>query len=120
MKIALGQVNPTVGDFAGNTRRILEVAGRAAGLGVDLVVFPELAVCGYWPADLLEKSSFVARAGEAVEEIRAWSAGVGRPAVLVGSVMPVEGEGKQVRNVAVLLDGGGGAAGAGEDAAAVL
>ncbi len=106
MKIALGQVNPTVGDFAGNTRRILEVAGRAAGLGVDLVMFPELAVCGYWPADLLEKSSFVARAGEAVEEIRAWSAGVGRPAVLVGSVMPVEGEGKQVRNVAVLLDGG--------------
>ena len=80
--------------------------GWLRGGGVDLVMFPELAVCGYWPADLLEKSSFVARAGEAVEEIRAWSAGVGRPAVLVGSVMPVEGEGKQVRNVAALLDGG--------------
>ncbi len=62
MKIALGQINPTVGDFVGNTKKILEYAARAEELGVDLVVFPELAICGYPPADLLEKSSFVARA----------------------------------------------------------
>ena len=107
MKIALGQINPTVGDFAGNTRKILEAAGRAALEGVALVVFPELAVCGYPPGDLLEKADFVARAGRAIEEIAAWTAGEGRPAVLCGTVMPaVNDTGKRVRNVAVLMAGG--------------
>ncbi len=108
MKIALAQINPTVGDFAGNTRKILEFAERAQGLGADLVVFPELAVCGYWPADLLEKRAFVERAGEALKEVCAWTAGQGRPAMLCGGVLPVEGspEGKQVRNVAVLMERG--------------
>ena len=62
VKIALAQINPTVGDFVGNTRKILECADRAGTLGADLVMFPELAVCGYWPADLLEKRAFVERA----------------------------------------------------------
>jgi NAD+ synthase (glutamine-hydrolysing) len=107
VKIALGQINPTVGDFAGNTRKILEAAGRAALEGVALVVFPELAVCGYPPGDLLEKADFVARAGRAIEEISAWTAGAGRPAVLCGTVMPaVNDTGKRVRNVAVLMAGG--------------
>ena len=65
MKIALAQINPTVGDFVGNTKKILEYAARAEESRVDLVVFPELAVCGYPPADLLEKSSFVLRAEQA-------------------------------------------------------
>ncbi len=107
MKIALGQINPTVGDFAGNTRKILEAAERAAAEGAGLVVFPELAVCGYPPADLLEKTDFLARAGAATAEIAAWTAGDGRPAVLCGTVMPAENEaGKRVRNVAVLMAGG--------------
>jgi NAD+ synthase (glutamine-hydrolysing) len=105
VQIALGQIDPTVGDFAGNTRRILECAERA--MGADLVIFPELAVCGYPPADLLEKSDFIARAGQAVEEIARWTGEPGRPAILCGSVMPTASEtGKHVRNVAVLLDGG--------------
>ena len=103
MKIALAQINPTVGDFAGNTAKILEFAGRASAQGVDLVVFPELAVCGYWPADLLEKKTFLEAAGRALDAVRAWTAEAGRPAVLCGAVMPVEGEGKSVRNVAALL-----------------
>ena len=108
MKIALAQINPTVGDFAGNTRKILEYAERAQGLGAELAIFPELAVCGYWPADLLEKKTFVTRAAEALNEVCAWTAGAGRPAVLCGGVMPVEGasEGKQVRNVAALMQCG--------------
>jgi predicted amidohydrolase len=60
MKIALAQINPTVGDFAGNARLILDFTARAAKQTADLVVFPELAICGYPPADLLEKSSFLA------------------------------------------------------------
>jgi NAD+ synthase (glutamine-hydrolysing) len=107
VKIALAQINPTVGDFAGNTKKILEFATRGGEMGAELVIFPELAVCGYPPADFLEKAVFVARAGEAVEEIAAWTAGAGRPAILCGTVMPaVSPVGKQVRNVAALLSGG--------------
>jgi NAD+ synthase (glutamine-hydrolysing) len=107
VKIALGQINPTVGDFAGNTRKILEGAERAAELGASLVVFPELAVCGYPPADLLEKADFLERAEKAVSEIAAWTAGDGRPAILCGTVMEASRSGgKLVRNVAVLLDQG--------------
>ena len=107
MKIALAQINPTVGDFAGNTAKILAFAGRAAEAGVELVMFPELAVCGYPPADLLEKRAFVDRAGRALEEVKDWTAGEGRPAVLVGTVMPAEAvDGKSARNCAVLLQGG--------------
>jgi NAD+ synthase (glutamine-hydrolysing) len=107
VKIALAQINPTVGDFVGNTKKILEFAARGGQLGAELVVFPELAVCGYPPADFLEKSVFIARAGEAVAEIAAWTAGAGRPSILCGTVMPaVSLVGKQVRNVAALLSGG--------------
>jgi NAD+ synthase (glutamine-hydrolysing) len=113
VKIALAQINPTVGDFVGNTRKILEFAERAQGLGAELVMFPELAVCGYWPADLLEKRSFVDQASGTLKTICAWTAEAGRPAILCGAVMWVDGgsggvavEGKHVRNVAVLMERG--------------
>ena len=108
MKIALAQIDPTVGDFAGNTRKILEFAGRAQALAADLVIFPELVVCGYWPADLLDKQSFVDRAGQALAEVCAWTREPGRPAVLCGGVLPVEESfaGKRARNVAVLMQRG--------------
>jgi NAD+ synthase (glutamine-hydrolysing) len=107
VKIALAQINPTVGDFAGNVSRIVKYAARAAESGARLVVFPELAVCGYPPADFLEKKDFVARAVAAVDSIAAWTAEAGRPAILCGTVTPTEAAvGKQVRNVAVLLAGG--------------
>ncbi len=108
MKIALAQINPTVGDFLGNTKKILEFAARAADLGADLAIFPELAVCGYPAADLLEKSSFVMRSAQALDEVRAWTSEKARPAILCGGVLPVEAphEGKQVRNVAVLMQAG--------------
>jgi NAD+ synthase (glutamine-hydrolysing) len=104
VKIALAQINPTVGDFAGNTKKILEFAGRAGEQGAALAVFPELSVCGYPPADFLEKTAFIARAGQSIDEIAAWTAVAGRPAILCGTVMQAAApEGKQVRNVAVLL-----------------
>ncbi len=108
MKIALAQIDPTVGDFVGNTRKILECAARAQALAADLVIFPELAVCGYWPADLLDKQSFVDRADVALAEICTWTREPGRPAVLCGAVLPVEDDfaGKRVRNVAVLMQHG--------------
>ena len=107
MRIALAQINPTVGDFAGNTKKIIEFADRTKSQGASLVMFPELAICGYWPADLLEKADFIKRAEVALKEIAAWTAEAGHPAVLCGTVMPlVSAIGKSVRNVAVLLRGG--------------
>ncbi len=59
MRIALAQINPTVGDIAGNCRRILDFISRAKGQGAQLVVFPELALIGYPPKDLLLKPQFI-------------------------------------------------------------
>lgn len=107
MKVALAQCNPTVGDFAGNIARIVDRAEAAAAQGCDLVVFPELALCGYPPADLLDKDSFLESAEAALHEVMDWTAGRGRPALLLGTVLKSgTAAGKRVRNVAVVLDGG--------------
>ncbi len=107
MKIALAaQINPTVGDFHGNTAKIVDYTHRAAAAKADLVVFSELAICGYPPADLLEKTSFVARAGEAMQEVAAATASL-PIAIISGFVTPAEnGSGKRVKNSAALLRNG--------------
>ncbi len=69
LKISLAQINPTVGDLAGNTRKILEYTALAQKAGAELVVFPELAVCGYPPEDLLLKKHFVADNIKALDAI---------------------------------------------------
>src|ERR1017187_6484916 len=107
MKIALAQINPTVGDFAGNARLILDFTARAANQTAYLVVFPELAICGYPPADLLEKSSFLARARQNLDEPS--STTTSGPAILCGTALAIDGDssaGKHARNVAALLSGG--------------
>ena len=107
MRIALAQINPTIGDFTGNLVKIREFTERAVVERADLVMFPELAICGYLPADLLDKESFVKRAAEALVEVAVLTAGEGRPAILCGTVLPAEGDiGKRVRNVAVLMEDG--------------
>lgn len=101
MKIALGQINPTVGDFAGNAAKIVEFSRRAQAHGAGLILFPELSVCGYPPRDLVERSSFVAHNRESVERIAAETAGI---AVICGLVTPADSEtGKTVMNSAALL-----------------
>src|SRR5437868_5612447 len=59
MRIALAQINPTVGDLGGNGARIIDFIARAKSAGARLVVFPELAVIGYPPKDLLLKKQFI-------------------------------------------------------------
>src|SRR5437016_1532071 len=59
LKIALAQINVTVGDLNGNAQKIMEHAQRAAKAGAELVLFPELALCGYPPEDLLLKKHFI-------------------------------------------------------------
>ena len=104
MKIALGQINPTVGDFTGNADKIAEFAQRAQAAGAAMVLFPELSVCGYPPRDLVERTSFVARNREAIERIAARTRGI---AVICGLVTAAEADtGKSVMNSAALLEDG--------------
>ena len=58
-RVAMAQINATVGDFEGNTRKIIERIEEAQSLGADVVAFPELAIPGYPPEDLLIKTEFV-------------------------------------------------------------
>jgi NAD+ synthetase len=106
VKIALAQINPTVGDFTGNIAKIVSASQRAAGSGARLTLFSELSVCGYPPADLLDKPSFLARCVTAVDELRQATATL-PTAVLIGVALPApSGSGKQAVNAAVLLDKG--------------
>ena len=101
MKIALGQINPTVGDFSGNAAKIIQFAMQARSAGAGLILFPELAVCGYPPRDLVERPSFVERCRATVEKIATETNGI---AVICGTVTPAEAEsGKKVMNSAALL-----------------
>jgi NAD+ synthetase len=106
VKIALAQIDPTVGDFTGNLEKIVAASRLAAEMGARLAVFSELAICGYPPADLLEKSSFLARCRSAVDELAAATREL-PIAVLAGVALPADGkDGKPAFNAAVLLDKG--------------
>jgi NAD+ synthase/NAD+ synthase (glutamine-hydrolysing) len=101
VKIALGQINPTVGDFSGNAAKIIQFALQARNAGAGLILFPELAVSGYPPRDLVESPSFVARSHATVETIAAETRGI---TVICGTVTPAEADsGKKVMNSAALL-----------------
>lgn len=82
-RVAMAQINTTVGDFEGNTRKIIERIEQAAALGADIVSFPELAVTGYPPEDLLIKSDFIQDNRACLEEIARHT---GRTAAVVGFV----------------------------------
>jgi NAD+ synthetase len=106
VKIALAQINPTIGDFTGNLEKIVSTSRRAAALGARLTVFSELAICGYPPADFLEKPSFLARCRTAVDELAAATSDLST-AVLAGVALAAPPDaGKPAVNAAVLLDRG--------------
>src|ERR1700734_2043992 len=83
MKVALAQINTTVGDLAGNEAKILAAARRATAEKVDLVLFPELTITGYPPRDLLLKKDLVAGNLAVLQRLAAAS---GQPALVVGYV----------------------------------
>jgi NAD+ synthase/NAD+ synthase (glutamine-hydrolysing) len=104
VKIALGQINPTVGDFSGNAAKHIDFARRAQAAGAGLILFPELSVCGYPPRDLVERSSFVTRNRETAELIATETRGI---SVICGLVTPAESDtGKSAMNSAALLQDG--------------
>src|SRR5262245_51342007 len=102
IKIALAQLNPVVGDLAGNAARLRKARAEAAAKGADLVAFPELFITGYPPEDLVRKPAFAAAARAAVETIAA-ETGDGGPGVIVGTIWAEDGK---LYNSIALLDGG--------------
>jgi NAD+ synthetase len=106
VRIALAQIDPTVGDFTGNLEKIVAASRRAAESGARLAVFSELAICGYPPADFVEKPNFLARCRSAVNELAQATASL-PAAVLAGvALKSPDGSGKPAVNAAVLLDKG--------------
>ena len=104
MKIALGQINTTIGDFCGNAAKILDYVHRAKQQGADLILFPELAICGYPPRDLVEKPSFVTQNGETLGRLARQIRGID---MICGLVTPAQSEtGKSVMNSAALVRDG--------------
>lgn len=103
MKIALVQINPVIGDFAGNSAKILAWTRQARGQGCRLAVFPELSLCGYPPQDLLERPDFIAAHDLALRALLAEISGIG---VVLGVLEKRTGSGKPLYNTALLADNG--------------
>jgi len=101
VRVALAQLNPTVGDLAGNRRLVEEAAAKAEAAGAELAVFPELVLTGYPPLDLLEREGFVE---DQLRELDALAPASRRIALVVGAALPVRGgRPKALVNAAVLL-----------------
>jgi NAD+ synthase (glutamine-hydrolysing) len=104
MRIALAQVNPTVGDLSGNRRLVEEAAAKAASERADLVVLPEMVLTGYPPMDLLERDGFVR---DQLREFDALLPASERVAIALGAVLPTEeSRPRRLNNAAVLLADG--------------
>ncbi len=104
MRIGLAQINTTVGDLAGNRGRILDAYRALVAQGAELVIFPELAVCGYPPRDLLFKKRFVADVERATREI---AAGIGAVPAVIGYTEPnLTGKGRAAFNSAAFCHEG--------------
>ena len=102
LTITLAQLNPRVGDIAGNLEKLRRVRAEAAAEGADVILTPELYLCGYPPEDLVLKRMFQAEARDAAEELARDTAD-GGPAVLLGAPWV---DGGKLYNAMLLLDGG--------------
>src|SRR4051794_11104186 len=106
MKIALAQINPTVGDIAGNCRKIPDCVARAKSLGARLVVCPELSVIGYPPKDLLLNPTFVDDNLRAVDLIASSRAAADVDVIVGYAERNAQPVGRPLHNAVALLRGG--------------
>jgi NAD+ synthase (glutamine-hydrolysing) len=106
VKIALGQLDPTIGDFEGNLRLVRQAMAEATAAEADLLVLPELMVCGYPPRDLLERDAFLQASEHALSDL--CGSVHGQLAVLVGfpEVLSEVQAGRHIANSAALIDDG--------------
>ncbi len=106
MRIAIGQINPTVGDLAGNRDLMTRFAVRAADLGAGLIVFPELSLTGYPPRDLVEKPTLLERVEQALQELAGATSGLNL-SLICGYVGRAESTAeRRAANCAAVLAGG--------------
>lgn len=103
LKIILAQINLTVGDFDGNFAHIRDTYETVSTRNVDLIIFPEMATCGYPPDDLLFRKRFRERCAETLNSLAALTADDNTPAMIVGTIYEEHGN---LYNSAALLDGG--------------
>jgi len=100
-KISIAQINPTVGDIAGNSQLVIDAWKKASASGAEIILFPELSVIGYPPQDLVLMPDFRKKAMAAVQEIAEQTEG--GAALILGCVWEIEGK---IYNSAILIDGG--------------
>lgn len=109
LKIALAQLNPTMGDLAGNAELARKARADAATQGADLIIFTELFLCGYPPEDLIDKDAFINACHRTCEDLAKDTAD-GGPAILMGTPWWGEGEGeggnRKRHNAVVMMEGG--------------
>jgi NAD+ synthase (glutamine-hydrolysing) len=103
LKIALCQINTTVGDFNGNVEKILASLQKAKGDGCALALFPELTLTGYPPRDLLDRASFLQVSQKALEQVAQGAQGI---AAVVGTILENKGPGNSFFNSAVVVKDG--------------
>ena len=106
LRITAAQLNYTIGDLAGNAARMIEAARKASADQADLVVFSELSLTGYYPADLLEEDGFMDRVEAAFETLLAASRQMPALCWAIGLPARHEGAGKKLRNVLRVIRGG--------------
>ena len=106
LKLAIAQLNYTIGDFAGNVAAILNHMEKAAEQGADIAVFTELSVCGYYPGDLLEDADFLQKADAALAEIVIASRRMPSLVAVIGSVRRYAGPGKPLHNALLAIRNG--------------
>jgi NAD+ synthase (glutamine-hydrolysing) len=106
LKLALAQLNPTVGDFEGNTSAIIAGMQKAAGEKADLVVFTELSLCGYYPGDLLEDEMFLLHAERALHQLMDATRAMPDLVAIIGTVRRNTGPGKPLFNALLALRNG--------------
>jgi NAD+ synthase (glutamine-hydrolysing) len=103
MRLALAQINPTVGDVAGNLQKHIDAVRIAASDDVSLIIFPEMSLVGYPPKDLLLKPALIEQCTQAMQELVSCCRGIG---AIFGMPMINEGDGRPLRNAAVLARDG--------------
>lgn len=104
MKIALAQLNFLIGDFASNTQKIILNIEQAKREGADLVIFPELSVCGYYPYDLLERKEFLDWTKSSINEIAEACTGIA--AIIGAPTVNKDQKGKELYNSALFIENG--------------
>ena len=108
LKITLAQINPTIGDFDGNCALMLAAARSAAAQGSRLIVFPELALTAYYPADLLDEDAFAAKIAAGTNALLEASRETPELYWVIGAPTPTEGPGKRFHNSLLVLKEGAG------------